>query len=103
MSYERIKWLTKERNVLITDHAWEAMEKRGIKIAGILTAILNGEVIEEYPEDKPCPSFLILGFVDSKPIHVVVALCQEHVRIITTYEPDPIRWEDFRIRKKGGK
>lgn len=28
--FKRIKELTKEKNVLITDHAWDVMDKRGI-------------------------------------------------------------------------
>ncbi|MGB2728951.1 MAG: DUF4258 domain-containing protein [Halobacteriota archaeon] len=84
----------------MTDHAWEAMDKRGIGTNEIINVILNGEIIEEYRDDKPCPSFLILGFVGSRPIHVLAALCKEHIRIVTTYEPDAAKWVDYRFRKK---
>jgi len=46
---------------------------------------------------------LSLGFVGSRSIHVLVALCKEHIRIITTYEPDAAKWVDYRFRKKEGK
>ena len=103
MNYNKIKELTEEQKVLITGHAWEAMDKREIGTKEVIDVILNGEIIEKYRDDKPCPSFLILGFVGPRPIHVLVALCKEHIRIITTYEPDAMKWINFRLRKKGGK
>jgi hypothetical protein len=99
MSYD-IKELTKEKKVLISDHAWDAMDKRGISPKEVINAILIGKIIEAYKDDKPCPSFLMLGFVGSRPIHVLVALCEQHVRIITTYEPDAMKWVDYRFRKR---
>ena len=103
MNYNKIKELTKKKKVLITDHAWDAMDKRGIGPKEVINVILNGEIIEEYRDDKPCPSFLILGIVGSRTIHVLAALCKEHIRIITTYEPETAKWINFRLRKKGGK
>lgn len=68
----------------------------------MLEVINKGEFITEYPDDKPLPSFLILGFVDAGPIHVVAAVDQESqtCHIITAYRPDPILWsEDFKLRR----
>jgi hypothetical protein len=62
-----IKELTKENKVLITEHAWAVMDKRGISPKEVTTVILTGEIIEEYEDDKPCPSFLMLGFIGSRP------------------------------------
>ncbi len=57
---------------------------------------------EEYPEDHPYPSRLVLGTVDNRPLHVVAAdntVASETI-IITVYEPDPRQWEaGFRQRK----
>ena len=41
--------------------------------ACMLAAFASGEVISEYPDDVPFPSCLILGFVGTRPIHVVTA------------------------------
>ncbi|MFN3477111.1 MAG: DUF4258 domain-containing protein [Candidatus Methylomirabilales bacterium] len=64
---------------------------------------MTGEVIEEYPNDTPYPSRLVLGWRGARPLHVVVADnpdSQETV-VITVYEPDPEQREpDFRRRKK---
>ena len=47
MDYDKIKELTKEKKVLITDHAWEAIDKREISTKEVISVILNGEIIEE--------------------------------------------------------
>ena len=50
----------------------------------------------------PYPSTLFLGWVDGKPLHVVVALdaWSQWVYIITAYEPDLEHFEpDYRTRK----
>ena len=62
--------------VFVTAHAAERFRQRGIKNKDIRYAVQNGEIIEQYPEDYPYPSCLLLGFtVNSRPLHVV--LCQD--------------------------
>ena len=83
-------------------HAVRRMFERNISDQEVLKVIQDGEVIEEYPDDKPYPSMLILGFVDSHPIHVVLAVNEEENMgiVVTTYRPDPLLWENnFRRRK----
>jgi hypothetical protein len=60
---------------------------------------LDGEIIESYLESTPCPSALILGFVESHACHVVAALCRDRVKIITVYWPDEDEWSDSRKRR----
>lgn len=63
----------------------------------------GGEVIEEYPDDTPFPSALILGFVSSGPLHVVAALDASgpDPYIITVYRPSPDKFEpDWKTRRK---
>lgn len=89
--------------VLYSDHAVAQMFKRDIKITDIRHIIEHGEAINEYPNDKPYPSLLLFGFVQTRPIHVVIARDPENERciIITAYEPDHVIWEaGFRIKKK---
>ncbi|PXF60986.1 MAG: hypothetical protein C4B59_06450 [Candidatus Methanogaster sp.] len=67
----------------------------------LIESILGGEVIENYTDDKPFPSCLVFGRTDEgRPIHVVCAYSKEDdvAIIITTYEPDVIRWIDYRRR-----
>ena len=59
--------------------------------------------MEDYPDDTPYSSRLVLGWSGSRPIHVVVADNvddQENI-VISVYESDPTEWEpDFKRRKK---
>ena len=60
------------------------------------------EVIENYPDDNPYPSRLLLGWCQERPLHVVVAenAQDDEWIIITAYEPDPAQWDaDFKRRK----
>lgn len=78
----------------------EALAER-ITRSDIESVLTSGEVIEDYPEDRPLPSRLVLGWNGDRPLHVVAAhrpRTGEEV-IITVYEPDPDEWsEDFRRR-----
>lgn len=84
-------------------HAIERMVERGIDRKDVLKVYNEGEVIKEYPDDEPYPSRLMLGWIGSRPIHLVVA---DHPDgelkiIITVYEPHPNQWVDgFRKKKK---
>ncbi len=84
-------------------HAVQRMFQRRFSEQDIRRALESGEVIEEYPDDKPYPSRLVLGWLGSRPTHLVVAdndEAQETI-VITVYEPDPEQWEtDFKRRKK---
>jgi len=90
-----------------TDHARREMETESlgvIRVDEVLQALDTGEIIEEYPEDRPYPSCLVLGrTVTGRPIDVVCApvAIQRRLIIITTYQPDPGRWDpEFRRRRE---
>jgi hypothetical protein len=64
--------------------------------------IRSGETIRDYLDDRPYPSRLLLGFIDSQPTHVVVARNNDNYDclVITSYHPSPELWEsDFKRRK----
>jgi hypothetical protein len=89
--------------VLFSDHAIAQIFRRDIEIGDVRHVLSHGKTIREYPEDKPYPSFLLFGFVKTRPIHVVLARSEDNERciIITAYEPDPVLWEgDFKTKKK---
>ncbi|MBR2214942.1 MAG: DUF4258 domain-containing protein [Selenomonadaceae bacterium] len=66
------------------------MVERQISTEEVLSAIMSGEVIKEYPDDSPYPSCLVCG---NNGIHVVCALAPHSAWLITTYRPDPAEWE----------
>jgi hypothetical protein len=76
-------------------HALQRMFQRGLVAEDIQQVLATGNTIERYPEDRPYPSRLVLGWRGSRPIHVVAAedAIQQETIVITVYEPDPSRWE----------
>jgi len=89
--------------VRITDHADEEAFDDGLTYEEIYSSVVQGEVIEDYPKDKPYPSCLILGQnFSGEPIHSVWAYNPDNLWtvLITVYRPDPERWVDWRERVK---
>jgi hypothetical protein len=81
-------------------HALRRMAERDIREEHVAEVVSRGKVIESYPEDKPYPSCLLLGWSDGRAIHVVSATAEHEIIIITVYEPDPAQWEPgFEKRK----
>ncbi len=83
-------------------HAIRRMFQRQISIEDVRHVLTTGQVIEDYPNDTPYPSHLVLGQCGTRPLHVVAAdnVASRETIIITVYEPDPAQWEPgFRRRK----
>lgn len=87
--------------IFMTEHAAERFRQRGINIKDIRNAINVGEIIEQYPDDYPYPSCLVLGEnLRGEKIHVVLSDEGTSSRIITAYFPDVEKWNaDFKIRR----
>jgi hypothetical protein len=89
-------------SVKYSDHAILQMFKRGIDTFEVEIVIKQGEIIKSYLDDRPYPSFLILGYSEEKAIHLVIAknVQDEECIVVTAYIPDPTIWmEDFKIRR----
>lgn len=82
-------------------HAVDQSILRQISVQELREAIANGEIIEDYPEDKYGPSCLILGYTQAgRPLHIQCSYpFRPLIKIITLYEPDPVHWLDFRVRR----
>ena len=99
MEIKQIKDCIKIDNYEMSQHALERALERDIWKEDIEHAIIHGEIIEEYDEDKPYPSCLIYG-KDKKgdPIHIVCAF-SPIIRVITIYHPDENKWIEYKRRK----
>lgn len=77
-------------------HALDQSIIRRVRIQEIKEAIAQGQVIEDYPEDKYGPSCLICGFTQAdKPLHIQCSYpSRPLVKVITVYEPDPSLWNN---------
>jgi len=71
------------------------MFERKISAEEVRYVLETGEAIEEYPDDTPYPSRLILGCYKGPIIHFVAAnnRLDEEIIVITLYEPDPSEWD----------
>jgi len=89
---EKIKWTT---------HVVVRMQERGIQPSDVRCCIVNGEIIEHYPNAYPYPACLIFGMtINDEFLHVVIGYGENKLWLITAYYPDEIDWEnDFKTRK----
>lgn len=102
MTIEQLRSIIKcHTNVIITQHTFNRFRERGITISDIFKAIQTGEIIEQYPEDYPYPSCLVLGLsVNNTHLHIVCGSDETKLWIITAYYPTLDKWEkDFKTRK----
>ena len=85
-------------------HCLQRMLEREVSRQDVVTVLLKGEKIEDYPNDWPLPSSLFfLRPLDQRPLHVVAAFNSELKKafIITVYEPDLDHFEsDLKTRRK---
>lgn len=89
--------------IRISDHADEESHNDGLTYDEIFNSVFNGEIIEDYGQDKPYPSCLIYGknFKD-EPIHSVWGYNTENEWsvLITVYRPDQERWLNWKQRRR---
>jgi hypothetical protein len=71
--------LSPNRRLIFRVHALERMFERRITVEDVRSVVTDGEVIQSYPDDKPYPSRLVLGWHETRPLHVVVAEDSEAV------------------------
>ena len=85
-----------------TNHIFVRLVQRNIGTKDVVKTIMEGQIIENYPDDYPYPSCLIIGYtVESKVLHVVCGVGESELWLITAYYPDSAKWsEDFKTRKE---
>ena len=104
MNINEVQALCAEGKIVWTEHVEKRMVQRKISRDDIKRCIMNGEIIEEYLDDYPHPSYLIFGHAeDERVLHVVVSISDGVPRIlnvITTYCPDESRFQaDMKTRR----
>lgn len=95
--------LAAKDKIAFKKHALLRMYERGIFVDEVKQALVRGEIIESYPQDRPLPSCLVLGYTDkNRAIHALAAadVEEEMVWIITVYKPTLEEWQEgFRRRR----
>lgn len=100
LNIDKIREFVKTNNIKWTEHCSFRMFERMISKLDVQTALLNGEIIEYYPNDYPYPSCLVLGYSEKNiSLHIVCGIGKEHLYIITVYNPNETKWnQDFKRR-----
>lgn len=102
MDIEIIRKQIQAGNYLVKSHAIQHALKEGFDRKNMVEAILNGRIIEEYPDDL---RVLVSGTIVSENITVHLHVVCEHadpvfVEIVTAYIPDERRWENPPYRRR---
>ena len=99
MEIREIQERVKKGEYEISFHAEKERYAEDITIPDLETAILNGEILEDYPDDLRGPSCLVLGYSQNSPIHIVCGYTPiKWIRMVTVYIPRPPKWIDERTR-----
>lgn len=97
----KIRKLVGQGRYKLTQHALKRSDQREILISEVESVIQSGEIVEEYPEDTPYPSFLMLGYVrGDTALYVLGAQGNELIYIITVHWLDPVKWLDPKTRRE---
>lgn len=96
MDLDQLRKAIDDRQIEWKKHALSRMLERGISRSDVLSVILDGDIIEQYPDDNPYPSLLMYKYVSERPIHAVVAYNSDDRKayVITAYEPSEDTFED---------
>jgi hypothetical protein len=102
---ETIRERVKAGNYLAKWHAVQHALKEGFERKHMVEAVLNGKIIEEYPDHKRA---LVCGRATLAEniviyLHVVCEYADPvYIEFVTAYIPDELQWEkpDFTRRKR---
>jgi len=98
-----IKECVKQERILWTYHVNMRLSQRSITSLNVINSIDSFEIIEEYPDDKYLPSYLIYAKDSDFVFHLVVAVDETSncITVVTAYKPTLEKWgNDFKTRRK---
>lgn len=103
-TFRRILNLAQSGEVLISAHGYDEMAEDGILAGEVVTGVVAGVVVEDYPAYRKGPCVLVLQRDGrGSPIHVVGDIPSGQTSpavLVTAYRPEPARWtEDFLRRR----
>ncbi len=80
-------------NIRFTLHAFEEMKNEEINSDDVIQALLDGSLLENYPNHKRGDCCLINGKAKSeRPLHIVCTTANPITIVITVYEPKPSKF-----------
>jgi hypothetical protein len=103
LDQQLLRQAVREHRIEWRKHALQKLAERGLPLDAVREALVTGERIQDYAEDRPFPSALFLGYIQGRPLHVVASYdeASQKAFVITAYEPSMGVFEsDYRTRKR---
>lgn len=95
MTLDWIKQCVAKERYRYSRHGDKERQNDGLSLSEIEQALLNGRIIEQYPNTGRGESCLLAGFTDDgKPIHVVCGVMGDWLVVITVYIPTPPKFKN---------
>jgi hypothetical protein len=104
LDIDTIQRLVRQGQYEFSIYAQQERFEEALDVTKIEAALVQGEMLEAYPEDSRGEGCLVLGYAGAKPIHAVLGWAsikgedEVILRIITVYIPQPPKWHDSRPR-----
>jgi hypothetical protein len=95
-----IKQRVRNGRFRLSTHAEMEAGEENLEISQIVEAILDDDILEQYPDTGRGPSCLLIGFAGQTPIHVVCGMQTGYVIIVTVYIPGPPKFVDPWTRQR---
>ncbi len=90
LDLKEIKLKVEQEQYYCSKHGDQERQNDNLTILEVEEAIVNGRILEEYPDTGRGESCLLVGFTEKgKPVHVVCGVKGEILVIITIYIPTP--------------
>ena len=94
-----IKARVKEKAYFNSEHIVRYLTQRLFSIQEIESAILSGKILETHSHPLRNDCYLILGYLNDKPTHVMCTKDNdEHLIILYAYHPSRPTWKDEKTR-----
>lgn len=94
MDIEEIKRKMRTNQYVYSHHAEIERRAETLTFAQVEEALLNGRILEQYPDTGRGESCLVVGFAGEIPVHAVCGWRGEKMVLITTYIPRPPKFID---------
>jgi len=103
-TFRQIIDLIRLGEVRISEHGYDELAADGMFARDALATVVDGVVIEDYPDYAKGPCVLVLQKDRvGQPMHVVWGIpkgASSPAVLITAYRPDPDRWEPGFVRRR---
>ncbi|MEW6200464.1 MAG: DUF4258 domain-containing protein [bacterium] len=87
MDIEEIKTKIRNNKYAYSHHAETERKAEGLTFAQVETALLSGQILEQYNDTGRGESCLVVGFTGDIPVHAVCGWRGEKILLITMYIP----------------